>query len=357
MAGAPPPRRRFARWGRGLLRVLAVAYPLSLLATTVALRYVGEAWWVSTVGLYLPRIGFALPLPFLALALHLGRMRWLLGLQGIGVVLILFPLMGFVLPWPVTHRDGPTLRVLSFNVNSGHSGVTVVMDEIARYSPDLVLLQETGGNQAFLPPLKALYPTVEVSGQFVLATRYPLVASGESLVETPPPAPEPESFQRRVLDTPLGPIVVYNVHTVSPRGPLYNLRGQSGLTREIASGRVFHSAAAPKIEKNANRRASQVEAFSAAAAKETGSVLVAGDTNLPGLSPVLHRFLSTYDDGFERAGWGFGYTFPTDKWRPWMRIDRIMTNDPLRFVRFEVGESRAASDHRCVVADLQSTAP
>ncbi len=355
MGAAPSPRRRLARWGRGLLRVLAVGYPASLLATALVLRYVGEGWWVSTVGLYLPRIGFALPLPFLALALHLGRMRRLLGLQGLSLVLVLFPLMGFVLPWPVTHHDGPTLRVLSFNVNSGHSGIPVVMDEIARYSPDVVLLQETGGNPAFLPPLKAIFPTVEVSGQFVLATRYPLVPSAEPPVD--PPAPEPDSFQRRVLDTPLGPIVVYNVHTVSPRGPLYNLRGQGGLTREIGSGRVFHSAAAPKIERNANRRASQVEAFSAAAAKETGPVLVAGDTNLPGLSPVLHRFLSTYDDGFERAGWGFGYTFPTDKWRPWMRIDRIMTNDPLHFVRFEVGESRVASDHRCVVAELQSTSP
>jgi endonuclease/exonuclease/phosphatase family metal-dependent hydrolase len=35
-----------------------------------------------------------------------------------------------------------------------------------------------------------------------------------------------------------------------------------------------------------------------------------------------------------------------------MRIDRILSSEQLRFVRFEVGASQA-SDHLCVVADLQ----
>jgi endonuclease/exonuclease/phosphatase (EEP) superfamily protein YafD len=353
MADAPPRRRRFAGWGRGLLRALAVAYPLSLVATTLLLRYVGEAWWVSTVGLYLPRVGFALPLPFLALALHQCRMRWLLGLQGIGGLVVVFPLMGFVVPWPTSHRDGPTLRVLSFNVNSERAGPQVVMDQIEHYSPDVVVLQETGENQAFVPLLKAAYPTVEVSGEFMMAARYPLASSGQRA--GPSGETGHASFQRHALDTPLGRIVFYDVHPISPRGPLFGLRGPRGLSREITSGRLFRGAGAPEIESNARLRASEAEVFSQAASTETDPVVLAGDPTLPGLSPVLHRFLSTYDDGFARAGWGFGYTFPTDKWRPWMRIDRIMTNEPLRFVRFEVGDT-FASDHRCVVADLQSSA-
>jgi endonuclease/exonuclease/phosphatase (EEP) superfamily protein YafD len=357
VAGASPSRwRSLARWGRGLLRILAVAYPVSLVATALVLRYVGEAWWVSTVGLYLPRLGFALPLPFIALGLHQCRMRRLLALQGVGVLTIVFPLMGFVPPWPNGHGDGPTVRVLSFNVNSGHSGIAVVMDQIGRYSPDVVLLQETGGNAGLVPPLKALYPTVEVSGQFVMASRYTLAPSTDVAMDPTSAAPEHDSFQRRVLDTPLGRIVVYDVHTLSPRAALFGLRGKHGLRGEITSGRLFRGDGAPSLEGNASHRAAEVEAVVEAAAKETDPVILAGDTNLPGLSPVLHRFLSTYDDGFARAGWGFGYTFPTDKWRPWMRIDRIMTNAPLRFVRFEVGDVRDASDHLCVVADLQRAA-
>jgi hypothetical protein len=51
------------------------------------------------------------------------------------------------------------------------------------------------------------------------------------------------------------------------------------------------------------------------------------------------------------AGWGFGYTYPYNLFR-WMRIDRIMASDQLRFVGFQRGSS-TASDHVCVVADLQ----
>jgi hypothetical protein len=39
---------------RRTVQALAVLYPLSLLAVAAALRYVGEAWWVTAVGLYLP---------------------------------------------------------------------------------------------------------------------------------------------------------------------------------------------------------------------------------------------------------------------------------------------------------------
>jgi endonuclease/exonuclease/phosphatase family metal-dependent hydrolase len=81
-------------------------------------------------------------------------------------------------------------------------------------------------------------------------------------------------------------------------------------------------------------------------------VVIGGDTNLPGLSVVLGEYLSGFRDGFSQAGWGFGYTYPTDKWRPWMRIDRILASNALRFTGFEVGQSKV-SDHRCVVADLQ----
>ena len=82
----------------------------------------------------------------------------------------------------------------------------------------------------------------------------------------------------------------------------------------------------------------------------TPRCVIAGDTNLPALSNVFHRYLSGYRDGFPSAGFGFGYTFPSNH-VPWMRIDRILASGELSFVRFQVGRSRA-SDHLCVVADI-----
>jgi endonuclease/exonuclease/phosphatase family metal-dependent hydrolase len=96
-----------------------------------------------------------------------------------------------------------------------------------------------------------------------------------------------------------------------------------------------------------------VQEFAEAAAHEPGPAVIAGDTNLPDLSYILNRYLSAYQDGFAKVGSGFGYTFPTDHGRrPWMRIDRIFANQELRFVRFDIGHS-LASDHLCVIADLQ----
>ena len=78
-------------------------------------------------------------------------------------------------------------------------------------------------------------------------------------------------------------------------------------------------------------------------------VVIAGDTNLPGLSPLLAKSYGQYTDGFSVAGRGFGYTFPAK--RPWMRIDRVLADPRLRFLRFFTG-SVIASDHLYVVAEL-----
>jgi vancomycin resistance protein VanJ len=342
---------------RLVVRTLGVAYPVSLLAVALLLRFVGEGFWLTTFALYLPRIGFALPLPFVAGGLFFCRMRRLLWLQAASILLVVFPLMGFVVPWRAAKDlNAPTLRVLSFNVDSGFGGAEAIVEQIDRYSPDVVLLEESGNPEAFNRVLESRYPTVVVSGQFVVATRYGISATVE-----PDRLPyygqlRSPRFIRQVLESPLGPIVFYTVHPISPREALFAVRGENGLRKEVLSGRVFASAAAPLIGINAGLRTLQIQTIAEAAARETGPVVIAGDTNLPGLSRTLHRYLSGYEDAFAKAGWGFGYTFPTNKWRPWMRIDRILTNDRLRAVRFEVGQGKL-SDHRCVVADLQSDHP
>jgi len=86
---------------------------------------------------------------------------------------------------------------------------------------------------------------------------------------------------------------------------------------------------------------------------ELSFLLIAGDLNMPSLSPTSHRIFSDYQDGFEQAGWGFGHTFPNRSGlRMWLRLDRILASRELAFVDFELGCMRA-SDHYCVVAELQ----
>jgi endonuclease/exonuclease/phosphatase (EEP) superfamily protein YafD len=342
------------KWLRCAVRTASVAYPIALVALAATLRYVGESWWISAAGLYLPRALFALPLPFICIASFVLGMRRHLWLQAASAVVLLFPLMGFALPGPVSQvRGAPTLRVLSFNIDSGRGGVEAVVDEIGRYSPDVVLLQEVSRGEALVRLLRSRYPTVELSTQFVLATRYRVISTrepGEVVFEG---KSRRLPFVEYVLETPLGPVVFYNVHPSSPRAALYALRGAHGLKREITSGHLLGGSDARLLQDNAGPRALEAQTVTESATNQTAPVILGGDTNLPGLSPVFSRLFSKFEDGFSRAGWGFGYTFPTNKWRPWMRIDRILANDRLRFVGFEVGDSRV-SDHRCVVAELQA---
>ncbi|HZU82845.1 MAG TPA: endonuclease/exonuclease/phosphatase family protein [Polyangiaceae bacterium] len=339
---------------RRIAAVLAAGYAAALLILAFAFPLVGERWWITGVLLYLPRVLWAAPLPLSAGAVLVARLRGLWWTQLAAGLLLLFPIMGLVLPRPSGQRPAPTLRVLSYNVNSSYGGAENVTREIDLHSPDVALLQEAWSAGGIVDILRARYPVVEVTNQFILATRLRVLSS------TDPDKLEYHGQQRSaryvqyVLETPLGRIAVYNVHPISPRQAFYTIRGQ-GLSREIPSGRVFSDANGATFLDNAGLREAQVRAFAAAARSETDPVIIAGDTNLPTLSFVLHEYLSGYQDGFTKAGWGFGYTFPANR-RPWMRLDRIMASEQLRFVRFEVGASRA-SDHLCVVADLQRREP
>jgi endonuclease/exonuclease/phosphatase family metal-dependent hydrolase len=337
---------------RSIAVFLGVAYPLTLVLLVVLMRCVGEGWAPTAVLLYLPRLGFAAPLPFVLLGLIAFQQRRLLWVQVGSVAVLVFFLMGFTLPWPHgADRAAPTLRVLSYNIDSARAGAERVVEEIDAHAPDIVLLQEVGNPTQVEALLRARYPVVESSTQFIVASKYPVVATTD-----PDKLPydgrlRSPRYLERQFDTPLGHIAVYDVHPLSPRDSFLKIRG-AGLRHEILSGRVFRSENARAVDENFGLRELQVETFARAAAAETVPVIIAGDTNLPGLSRTFGRHLSGYIDGFRSASWGFGYTYPVGKHWPWMRLDRVLATPELRFVRFEVGTS-TASDHHCVVADLQ----
>jgi hypothetical protein len=125
-------------------------------------------------------------------------------------------------------------------------------------------------------------------------------------------------FVQQVIDTPLGKLAVYNVHPLSPREGFAAIR-RYGLRHEILSGRLFFSNSSSELRLNNGLRELQVRTFADEASHEPYPVIIAGDTNVPGFSPVFAKYLSGYRDAFVDASWGFGYTFPTNR-RPWMSI-------------------------------------
>jgi vancomycin resistance protein VanJ len=336
---------------RGLVRVTAILYLLCVLLFTGALAFVGETWWVTAALAFLPRLPLLLPAPILALALWWAGFRRLLWTQALAAAVVLVPLMGLVLPWPVSRTaQAPMLRVLSFNVNSAYGGDQAIADQIATESPDVVLLQETPpGGGKLSEALRARYPHVESSTQFIVASRFPI--SERTDPERLPFFGRQRSprFMRYVIATSLGPITFFNVHPISPRGVLHVHTFRAAL-HQLRTGEIFSGDPEADVASNVGLRALQLESVAQLAAREQGPVIIAGDTNSPALSRVLRSQFGAYSDGFRAASSGFGYTFPSG--HPFMRIDRIFAGPELRFVSFDVA-CRGPSDHACVVAELQ----
>ena len=336
--------RRAARF---LFLASAIAYPLALAALAVALGTIGEGWWPTTIGLYVPRMLFALPLAMLVLGLAVWGPRWMLLLQVGGAAVLLFPLMGLCLGREAP-ASGPTLTVLSYNADFGHNDRGAVVRRIAAADPDVIALQAI--DVGAIKPLLGALPSkrhVHRFDEFFVASKYPIVD-----FEDPPPLDEgvPAAYVRVTIDGPLGRVDVYVTHPKSPRRGFQAMRGE-GLGRGLETGDAFSPEKIDKVTHNTVARVRQVEALGARARAAANPVIIAGDTNLPALSPLFRRALGDFKDGWCEVGTGFGYTFPADKWLPWMRIDRILAGKGLRFVAFEVGP-RLGSEHLAVMATL-----
>lgn len=340
---------KLRRIANALLVVLAIGYPVSLITIILLLRFIGETHWMTSFGLYLPRLGFAAPLvvllPWLVLA---RRWRWL-ALEGVAVLVLLFPLMGLTLNFRTTGPE-PRMRVLSFNISSGDGGIERVMAEVLRHEADLVLLQEAQAWRvdAIKQALGPRYPHFRFDDQFVIASKYRIVEVTEPAKIQFQGRERSPRFIRYVVETPLGTIAVFNLHTVSPRGAFLAMRG-AGMKRELASGRFFAGEYAASLQDHTALERLQVQAMVDMAAKESRPILIVGDSNLPTLSRTRGQLLGGFRDGFKEAGLGFGYTFPARF--PWMRIDLLLTSPELGFDRVEVGAGEA-SDHLCVFGDL-----
>jgi vancomycin resistance protein VanJ len=341
---------RRAAIANATLRSLAIGYPIAVIAFIVALRLVGERWWGTTIALYLPRLPFALPLvPLTAAILWIGPRR-LLWTQALATFLLLV-LFGFRLAWPTPATPGAFhLRLVSCNINGGALGVQRILRSLRAADPDVIVLQEVDpGSYDRLRATVSGY-TIRESGQFWLASRFPVEEVMEPPKMTNMGVSRSLRFVRYRITTPSGPVLLYNVHPISPRDGLEGVRGD-GFRHQLLRGDLFNTRARALVTQNTSLRLTQVQAIAEDARRSSEPVLIAGDTNLPGLSWAYAHWLGDYRDGFYEAGNGFGYSFPSPG-HPWMRIDRIIADRRFHFLDFTVIDSYI-SDHFAVRADLE----
>ncbi len=334
-----------------LARASGVGYVGALVLLAFLFRFVGERNWLVTVLMYLPRIGWLLPLPFV-LGLHLVArdQARAVAVTVTSVLLVAFPLMG----WKVFGRDEDamkSMRVMSWNTYFGRIDNEAIRKKVADEKPDVFVAQGTAHRTKELFRADTAGYVLESDDEFFLATRFPVVDK----YAPPPFEDDPNhkpSWVRYTLDTPLGRVDLFSVHPRSPRSGMEGLRGQ-GFKARILAGDLPEDAG-ESVAKNTKLRRRQIESVVAAMRSSQNPILLAGDTNLPTLSWLFHDAFGALHDGFADAGRGLGYTFPAK--RPWMRIDRILADKTFRFLRFWTG-SVIASDHLYVVAELTRGEP
>ena len=334
---------------RRLLVFLAWAYPAVLLLVVVVLRFGSQRFWQAELALYVPRLAFAPPLPVLIVLLASLGLRRLLWTQLGAALILVFPLMGLVLPWPADRQIDPgrSFSVLSYNGNFAFGGQGALLAQIQAFDPDLIIMQQLFYSNQLVRELKPRYGEIQNDGEFFIASRFHIRSTTHPDAVLYGGRSRSARFLRYVIDTNVGGVALYSVHPISPRDQLAAAR-RGGLRHGLVSGALASFAPRGDIESDSGLRALQVRTFAGLAARDDLPALIAGDTNLPGLSPALAD-LASFRDGFAEAGSGFGYTFPSN--RPWMRIDRMFANRRLQFLEFRVGNS-LASDHLCVFARL-----
>jgi endonuclease/exonuclease/phosphatase family metal-dependent hydrolase len=323
----------------GRLSIAAVQVWVIILLTWHVLRlYPGDRWLFVRLGSYFAPWLLLTLLPALVIAL-LGRCRWLAG--GVLLLMLIFgmhygPLLTPRLSQAKAGGGADVLRVMTFNVHYSNHNAPGIADLIRAESPDVIAMQEMseGLQLLLLPELAAEYPYYLVDNSWglpmVLISRYPLTVQ--------PKLPETPRAQLATVETPNGPVAVWNVHP----SPAVKQGGWEAQKHALtAVGRAIESESRPLV--------------------------VLGDFNTTDQAENYRLIANHLTDVHHTVGRGFGFTFPEpdvvsrmsgamrffDKVSPIVRIDHVFVSKHFIPEETHVIPSGYGSDHRPVMATLR----
>ncbi len=315
LAGRAP--RSGVRFGDALRLVpldgLALLWTLVILAVTLVLHTLADAWWPATILLFLGRWPWLLPaLPLLLLAAVL-RQRRAAAITLATTVLALYGVMEFSLglgrfiggSLPATRT-----RVITFNIDGDGPAELQLVALVAEWEPDVLAVQECA--ERARNQLARIPGYVSDLGPTCLLTKFPIVRIDSLRRDNFARAGGAAYVRRYRLRAPSGDFDVTNVHLDTPRKAFEAL--MTG--RDDATGTIEQKTAVREVESRVARRwVDQGE----------GPRLVAGDFNMPTESAIFRAHWGSLTDGFERAGFGFGYS----RLNGWirLRIDHVLADD------------------------------
>jgi endonuclease/exonuclease/phosphatase (EEP) superfamily protein YafD len=222
-----------------------------------------------------------------------------------------------------------SIRVVSLNCNVGSPGAA---EEVARYRPDIILLQESPGRSTLEALRRKLFGT---EGGIVPGVDASLVVRGRVVPADLSADLRANCVQARVV-LPSGTVV----EVISTR-----------LVPAVFRLDLWSPDCWREQRENRQRRRAQLTAMvrRLEVLPPTMPIIVGGDFNAPQGDAVFHLLQPRLHDAFAEGGRGWGNTIINDV--PFLRIDQIWTNAEFRWASVVARRTRH-SDHRMVVADL-----
>lgn len=345
--------RRFAT-------VVSVLILLGSILSWLLLAKMSEEFLPATLLAYGPRFALLIPIAAGAL-LSLCFARRSIVLHLLSAIVVLVPVMGarlniFEGRGPIPSPANAGIRVLSLNADGGQVSQHYLPELLTRVRPDLVDVQECGDELSVRLAATQGYHFGRHANMCVLS-RWPIAP-----VDSMPRA----AFDRvsslgyggtglvaryRVA-RPDRPLDFISLHLETPRKGLERLMGSDGFLPD--GGGVPRAGDIEGEQINARIRRMESERASVWSARFSDAipVIVAGDFNMPVESTIFRDFWTRFDDSFEQAGLGFGYTKFENRYIR-ARIDHILfASKWLEATGAWVGPD-VGSDHRPVIADLR----
>jgi vancomycin resistance protein VanJ len=318
-----------------LLKSLAWGYFGLTILYTALLWLGGDAWWVATILLFIPRWPLLLPAPLLALVVLPVQPRLLLPVA-LATLVAIGPAMGYrlgVRGW-FAGRTVPDLRLVTFNVDAGENPRVLALSlGLEPYHPDVVVLQECNA-EIVQPQYWPAGWTVRFDEGICLAGRFPVLEARtlERIRTGDQGGTGNVMFYR--LKTDSGSIDLGVIHLETPRKGIEQLR---------------YGARVSAMERNVLVRDVGSRRASRWFAEQSDSLIIAGDFNMPVESAIYRDYWRRCANAFSRVGHGFGSTRVFPKYS--IRIDHVLTCRGWRPLRALVGPD-LGSDHRPLIVDL-----
>lgn len=300
-----------------------------------------EHWWPIAFNLYLPQALWFIPGAGVLLV-TLVRARSMAWISLATLCWVAGPQMGFVWRPPapgIGRANNVTMRVMTYNVKWGVENPVAVIDDIKRYDPDLIVMQDSAGVQMTPVGHELDGWNVETSGQYIVACKLPLSKLED--IDISFPGSNHHAVRFRVLAGG-SEVACYTAHLLSPREGL---------------GAIHHHHLKPFLANVAARvyEGERLQSIYVQDQKDSPApAVIMGDMNSPMQSVVCRGFARAgLRDAFTEAGSGYGYTYgaKTAVGFPYVRIDHVFVNDQFKVTRCWVGND-VGSDHCPVIADL-----